>query len=322
MRGHLAVRTVKLRTGTICLLLGLVLAGSAPPFTGRASARQLSLPLPPGRPSLQRGRILLRAFVAAYNRRDIAGVLATLDTSSRQFFYHDCDTALESDFGTYANSLPDLRQWLRIRFAEGDRFIEKGLQIYNHNPSEHNVVGLQAMRTDRILAAQGIPTVESGGKFTLNPNGTRLEHAVMGCFPLYMHPVKNRGRTAGLAQAFIAAYNNHDATRVLQLMDDTFPASSPHHLTYADCDLATGRERTFTKPRSLNTWLRARFAGGDRLRLQHVVRAGSAAGVTLRAVRTSHLLTGRRVVRVVVQVDPAGGLIQSIHISNSGCGRG
>ena len=67
---------------------------------------------------------MLRAFFDSYNRHDLAGVLATLAES---FAYGDCGFATRQML--IFETIEDLTAWLRVKFAEGDRFRVKNIII-------------------------------------------------------------------------------------------------------------------------------------------------------------------------------------------------
>jgi hypothetical protein len=66
-------------------------------------------------------------------------------------------------------------------------------------------------------------------------------------------------------KAFFESYNRHDLAGVLTTLSDTF--------AYGDCDFAARQMLVFETKEDLTAWLQAKFAEGDRFRVDEMVIA-------------------------------------------------
>jgi len=159
--------------------------------------------------TLQRARV----FLDAYNRHDVAGVLATLDFSDPTFVYDDCDYAL--GFSTKSFNRGEVAAWLRERFAEGDYF--RHATVANYNPSDNAVAGIEGVRVSDILRAHGLNALNAGNKMVINANG-RFQRAVFvssDCVGTRFPLRPNTRQTRVVTTAFLDGYNGHLVDRVL-----------------------------------------------------------------------------------------------------------
>src|SRR5438309_214773 len=119
--------------GLLCVLVGGVLVASLAPGIHRTSASEsvTPTPIPTLTPTQQRAEQVLRAFYAAYNRRDVPAIFALLPSDLR---YYDCDYTHHRSVAV--QSKPALRHWLRDRFREHDRFVVVGPLSANPGPGK------------------------------------------------------------------------------------------------------------------------------------------------------------------------------------------
>ncbi|HEX6510515.1 MAG TPA: hypothetical protein VF221_23035 [Chloroflexota bacterium] len=270
--------------------------------------------LPPGRPSNFRGRIVMRAFLTAYNRHDVQAVLTTLAPWYKHFFYSDCDYALMEGRVFRSGSRNDLTSWLRARFAEGDHF--GGIRMVSR-PSAPSAVGFLARRTSNVLQAQGLALPMGMPKAVLDSEGNRLRRVVIDDCPPSLAQRRPSGyRTRGLVQALLDAYNNQDVARILELMDD--PQLTDQRLAYSDCVAPATHPFIVHDRASLSAWLDARFSVGDHLQRIGPILA-TTASASVRLQRTGRSLPGRRPITMTVRVDRLGQALQAITISGDTC---
>lgn len=116
------------------------------------------------------------AFVDAYNRHDVQGVLATLDDT---FLYGDCNPVTEQylQLGHHSDDKAELAVWLRDRFKDGEHFAVVGEAIGTPDGIPANdplVTGLSLVRTSTVLTEAGKQPVQLNTKIILNPSGEKL----------------------------------------------------------------------------------------------------------------------------------------------------
>lgn len=222
-------------------------------------------PVPTLTPTQQRAEQVVRAFYAAYNRRDVPAIFALLPNNLR---YIDCDYTHHRS--VLPQSKPELQRWLRARFREHDRFTLVGAWFADPGPGKVGVVG-DVIRTsdslDRLVGSGLMPADDNGlGKFVVRPNG-RLDLVDLvsysGCAAGTLpHDAKPRKERA-LAHDFLDAYNRHDVTDVSALLSD--------NIVYDDCDFSQGKSVESSGKSAVEAWLRTRFAAGDRLTRPRIV---------------------------------------------------
>lgn len=127
-------------------------------------------------PSVARTHNLLMMSVDAYNRRDVDGVLATLDDN---FQYGDCNPVTEQyrQIGKHSDDKAQLASWLRERFTDGEHFAVVGEAIgtpYGTPPSDPRVSGLSLLRTSAALARAGKQPVHVNPKIIVNATGDKF----------------------------------------------------------------------------------------------------------------------------------------------------
>jgi YVTN family beta-propeller protein len=125
-------------------------------------------------------RVVIQAFVDAYNRHDVAGVIALFPA---RFLYGDCDYARHTS--STLTSKAALAAWLRARFAEHDYFAQanvvmNGPQSYPVNDPRGG--GVENLRTSDALRAQH-GNANIAFKITLTPDGTRIQRAALASSP-------------------------------------------------------------------------------------------------------------------------------------------
>jgi ketosteroid isomerase-like protein len=229
--------------------------------TSAASVRDPASPTPAPTltPTQQRADQLVRAFYDAYNRRDIPAILAFLPAKLR---YDDCDYAHHKD--VYMHTKAQVRKWLRERFREHDRFVVEGPLISDTGPGKVGVVGPVTRFNDAVdpLVARGlVPSDSNGlGKDVIRANGkfelvdlAQYGYCLAGTHPFGSKPAKERA----LVHAFLDAYARQDVAGVLAVLTDD--------VVYADCGLPRGTVVSLSGKPAVETWIRARFAEGDRL---------------------------------------------------------
>jgi hypothetical protein len=244
----------------------------------------------PAGPTLAHTRAVLEQFLDAYNRHDLAGVLQTLATSHSPFMYHDCDyTGLLSPTLT---TRTELVNWLRARFAEGDRFDNVAI-VQSLDP---NVIGFQGLRSTDILHAQGLSPLSEGGgaKMVMTDDGSQMWRIALDtCATQWQPPQAGRMRTHILALAAIDAYNAGVTQRVLQLMKP--------NVAYRDAAYGVNvRGRLKVSNR-----LQQRFRQNDRFENASIQVSSTLPYVArVRAVRVD--ASGRAGSRVLVSITFAG----------------
>ncbi len=203
-------------------------------------------------------RAVIERFYAAYNLGDLPGALATLGT---QLTYADCDYA--RDMPSLLSSKQAMIPWLRARFAEHDHFTATNIAaggIDANGTSIPNVANMSATRTNDILQAQGLPPQPVGAKVIVDNSGW-IERVVSitfsDCSLLAPPTGPNQGRTRGLVEAFLDAYNAHDGARVLELVSPS--------VVLRDRSFASARTSTVEGRWQLHAWLRRRFHNEDNL---------------------------------------------------------
>ncbi|MDB5056880.1 MAG: hypothetical protein JWO59_352 [Chloroflexi bacterium] len=148
-------------------MVRVLAVGSALAIGGRAWPSTLSR---------AHSRAVIQAFVDAYNRHDVAGVLALFPV---RFLYGDCDYTHHTS-STLMNKAA-LAAWLRARFAEHDFFaqatvIMNGSQSYP--PNDPHDGGVDVLRTSDALRVQR-RIANFGFKITLTTDGTRIQRAAV-----------------------------------------------------------------------------------------------------------------------------------------------
>jgi YVTN family beta-propeller protein len=141
--------------------------GPAPAMGGR--------PWPPTLSSAH-SRAVIQAFVDAYNRHDVAGVLALFPA---RFLYGDCDYARQT-VHTLTNR-STLAAWLRARFAEHDYFAQASVVMngpLSYPANDPHSGGVDVLRTSDALRAQH-GTAGIGFKINLTPDGTHIQRAAL-----------------------------------------------------------------------------------------------------------------------------------------------
>jgi hypothetical protein len=115
---------------------------------------------------------VVRAFVDAYNRHDVPGVLATLAPDIQ---YGDCDYTHE--VGGILHGLQATQAWLRARFAEHDLFLQASIGAFPRLRPPG--ASLEAIRVnDGILPGQHVQT--GGAKIFMTGDGARIRFVAMG----------------------------------------------------------------------------------------------------------------------------------------------
>jgi len=249
------------RLWLLCILTAgvLISAVSLGPHPMSASPSVSPTPTPTLTPTQQRANQVVRAFYAAYNRRNIPAILALLPNQLR---YSDCDYA--HHHAVFLETKPTLRRWLRARFREHDRFGPVGSLIAAPGPGKVGVGGPVSRYSDSLdpLVARGlVPSGNNGlDKLVVRANGlldlvglTGSGWCAAGTRPHGSQP--NRERT--LARTFLDRYNRHDVAGVLALLADD--------VVYGDCDSSQGTIVDLVGKSAVEAWLQKRFAEGDRI---------------------------------------------------------
>lgn len=261
------------------VLVTAVLIGSVCLRTHPASASPVSspTPVPTLTPTQQRAEQVVRAFYAAYDRRDVPAIFALLPTTFR---YDDCDYAHHRR--VFIESKPVLRRWLAARFREHDRHGPVGLMVVDPGPGKVGVVGPVSRYSDSIdpLVARGLlPTPNDGlSKHIIRSDGlfdlvalTVEDWCAAGTWPRGARPQRERT----LARTFLDAYNRHDVAGVVALLAGS--------IVYDDCDFSQGTVVNLRGKSAVAAWLRARFAENDRLvRPRIALRSWLSEGATRR----------------------------------------
>jgi ketosteroid isomerase-like protein len=255
----------RLAVSTAVLACALTAAGLVPAAgVGRsasAHAQTAPVPTPTLTPDQTRHVQAVLAFYAAYNRRDVGGLLSLLAPGFR---YADCN------FSTHRNVLIEaaqpLQRWLRARFREHDRFQIVGDFRANPGPGTAGVGGDVIRHSHSLdpLVAQGlIPSDNNGlGKFVVNASD-KIELAGIAGTPFCLAGTRPNGskpkQERALANAFLRAYNRHDVTGVLGTL-------APD-VSYSDCAPVadTAKTQDLSGRAAVAVWLRGRFAAGDRI---------------------------------------------------------
>jgi hypothetical protein len=141
----------------------------------------------------ERTRALVQAFIDAYNRHDIAGVLALF---APIFQYGDCDETHHvfqyvNDYNPSTGHLiasdvaparHALAEWLRARFAAHDYFAQASVLV----PGQPKVAGVTGLRVNDALRAQGRVS-PLNFKIIVSDDGTHIATAalssVLTCTP-------------------------------------------------------------------------------------------------------------------------------------------
>jgi hypothetical protein len=238
-------------------------------------------------------RAVVQAFVDAYNRHDINGVLATV-APQPAYWYGDCDYVWHDTYGIKGKAA--FVQMLRDRFAENDHLQvntieEAGL---NHQLSPYTF-SLSGTRTNDPITVQGLPPQYYGPKGGID-RSTHLIDAVIAAdqtacqghdFPRN-EPSALRTRT--ITQDFLDAYAAHDTGRILQLLSS--------RVSYTDYSYARCQPVTLAGKPALKRWLRRRFAESDRFD-SAMVSLPSPTNLDLavvRTTRTSRSISARQLV--------------------------
>ena len=168
------------------MLIGVKLASPGCwEFTGEYKGHQLSFVLwvpsdivatlatLPSTPSVEGSRFVLEAFFDAYNRHDLAGVLATL---ADPFVYGDCDFARRQMY--VFETEDELTTWLNTKFADQDQFLVEEIVIApteGSPPDDPRNTVVEVLRTNTSLEAIAEPR-RSLFKIILNPEGNRIQY--------------------------------------------------------------------------------------------------------------------------------------------------
>jgi YVTN family beta-propeller protein len=183
VRGGRVARLAELGVGVVALALDGQ-RGRAFVVSGDGTVRMLAVGSAlatggrawPSTLSRAHSRAVIQAFVDAYNRHDVAGVLALFPV---RFLYGDCDYTHHTS-STLTNK-EALAAWLRARFAEHDYFaqatvIMNGSQSYP--PNDPHDGGVDVLRTSDALRVQH-RIANFGFKITLTMDGTRIQRAAL-----------------------------------------------------------------------------------------------------------------------------------------------
>jgi len=145
-----SVAAQKIIVGTGGRIIAAGLAGPGPEVC-RAGV------VPPGwKPKKE--RTLARAFLRAYNRHDVAGVLATIATDVS---YTDCGVSQDSSGTVTLGGKAALGAWLRSRFAAGDRIEGPKLLFKSYlsePPNDPRTIVVQGVRLTTSSTLQGAST--------------------------------------------------------------------------------------------------------------------------------------------------------------------
>jgi hypothetical protein len=249
-------------------------------------------------------RATVQAFVDAYNRHDINGVLATV-APQPTYWYGDCDYVWHESYGIKGKA-PFIRM-LRDRFAENDRL--QPTQIWegeDSNGPSPDTLGISGTRTNDPITVQGLPPQDFGAKVIMDPSTGRIGWFMGGnerdCrendFPR-SRPDPVRTRT--IAQDFLDAYAAHDAGRIAQLVSSK--------VTYRDYDYTRCQTETVAGRSALKHWLRQRFGENDQFANTTISLPDESNPdiALLRVTRLSHSISARQLapqatrIRLVLQ---------------------
>jgi hypothetical protein len=201
---------------------------------------------------------MVQAFIDAYNRHDLNGVLATVDLRSA-FRYGDCDYVWHESYGAIGKGA--FVQDLRDRFAENDHLrvtVFQGTDDNGPSPIEFGVTGT---RTNDPIAIQGLPPQYFAAKGHVDWATGRIARFIAASQTACQQHDFPRNkpdplRTRTIAQDFLDAYRARDTGRILQL------ASSK--VRYTDYDYVRCQAVTVSGRAALKRLLDRRFGQNDR----------------------------------------------------------
>jgi hypothetical protein len=250
----------------------VVLTSAPTPIQTPRNAPPLERATTPPLPTPQTAEAgIVIAFIRAYNAGDLAAAVALLDDRA---IASDCDYQRVRPIAFMGKTA--VTDWLRQRMADHDQLTISAIDVGG------GAIGVgYSRRTSDTLRKLGFPNgiqPSAGTKVLFTSDRKHIGAFANGpvggepevCRPAPPLPTPQTAE-AGIAIAFIRAYNAGDLSWALGLLDDDVQVS--------DCDYQRVRPIAFMGKTAVTDWLRQRMADHDQLTISAIDAGGGAIGV-------------------------------------------